>query len=120
MTRSNTRFLLDESRIPANWYNLAADLPSPVPPMLHPATGKPVTVDDLGPLFPAELIRQEFAVEREIAIPEPVRDIYRLWRPSPFARARRLEKALETPARIYYKYEGVSPSGSHKPNTAMP
>ncbi|MGE0460596.1 MAG: TrpB-like pyridoxal phosphate-dependent enzyme [Vicinamibacterales bacterium] len=113
------KYLLDESRIPKSWYNLMADLPSPPPPVLHPGTMKPVGPDDLAPLFPTSLIMQEVSTEREIEIPEPVRDVYRQWRPTPLFRARRLEKALQTPARIYYKYEGVSPAGSHKPNTAV-
>ncbi|MCC7034363.1 MAG: TrpB-like pyridoxal phosphate-dependent enzyme [Acidobacteria bacterium] len=113
------KYLLDESRIPKAWYNLMADLPSPPPPVLHPGTMKPVGPDDLAPLFPMALIGQEVSTEREIEIPEPVRDVYRQWRPSPLFRARRLEQALQTPARIYYKYEGVSPAGSHKPNTAV-
>ena len=113
------KYLLDESRIPKVWYNLMADLPTPPPPVLHPGTLKPVGPDDLAPLFPTSLILQEVATEREIEIPEPVRDVYRQWRPTPLFRARRLEKALQTPARIYYKYEGVSPAGSHKPNTAV-
>ena len=113
------KFLLDEGRIPKAWYNIAADLPSPPPPVLHPGTMKPVGPDDLMPLFPMSLIMQEVATEREIEIPQPVREIYRQWRPSPLYRARRLERALDTPARIYYKYEGVSPAGSHKPNTAV-
>ncbi|MCL4801748.1 MAG: TrpB-like pyridoxal phosphate-dependent enzyme [Burkholderiales bacterium] len=114
------KYILDESRIPKAWYNLQADLPKPLPPVLHPGTGKPIGPDDLAPLFPMSLIMQEVTAEREIEIPEPVRDVYRQWRPSPLYRARRLEKALQTPAKIYYKYEGVSPSGSHKPNTAVP
>jgi tryptophan synthase beta chain len=114
------KYLLDESRIPKYWYNLAADLPVPPPPVLHPGTLQPVGPGDLAPLFPMDLIMQEVATEREIQIPEPVRDVYRQWRPSPLFRARRLEKALQTPAKIYYKYEGVSPAGSHKPNTAVP
>jgi tryptophan synthase beta chain len=113
------KYLLGEQDIPKTWYNLAADLPSPLPPVLHPGTGKPVTPDDLAPLFPQSLILQEVSTERDIEIPEPVREAYRLWRPTPLYRARRLEKALDTPARIYYKYEGVSPTGSHKPNTAV-
>ena len=113
------KYILEESRIPKHWYNLAADLPVPPPPVLHPGTLRPVSPDDLAPLFPMSLIEQEVATEREIRIPEPVRDVYRQWRPSPLFRARRLEKALDTPARIYYKYEGVSPAGSHKPNTAV-
>jgi tryptophan synthase beta chain len=118
MTES-VKYVLDESRLPKRWYNLMADLPAPPPPVLHPATKKPVGPDDLAPLFPMALILQEVSTEREIDIPEPVRDIYRQWRPTPLFRARRLEKALQTPARIYYKYEGVSPVGSHKPNTAV-
>jgi tryptophan synthase beta chain len=115
----NIKYLLDETRIPKTWYNIMADMPNPPAPVLHPGTGQPIGPDDLAPLFPMELIAQEVSQEREIEIPEPVRDIYRLWRPSPLYRARRLEKALDTPARIYYKYEGVSPAGSHKPNTAI-
>jgi tryptophan synthase beta chain len=118
MTES-VKFQLDESRIPRHWYNLAADLPKPPPPVLHPGTLKPLGPDDLAPLFPMALIMQEVSTEREIEIPEPVRDVYRQWRVTPLYRARRLEKALQTPARIYYKYEGVSPAGSHKPNTAV-
>lgn len=114
------KYLLDEEDIPTHWYNIAADLPVPPPPPRHPATGQPCTADDLRPLFPEALIAQEMSAEREVAIPEEVRDILRLWRPSPLYRARRLERALDTPARIYYKYEGVSPAGSHKPNTAVP
>jgi tryptophan synthase beta chain len=113
------KYILDESRIPKSWYNLAADLPKPLPPVLHPGTGQPIGPDDLAPLFPMALIMQEVSAEREIEIPEPVREVYRQWRPSPLFRARRLEKALQTPAKIYYKYEGVSPAGSHKPNTAV-
>ncbi|MBL0349883.1 MAG: TrpB-like pyridoxal phosphate-dependent enzyme [Elusimicrobia bacterium] len=114
------KYLLDETRLPKFWYNLVADLPTPPPAVLHPGTLKPIGPSDLEPLFPLSLIQQEVSTEREIEIPEPVRDIYRQWRPSPLYRARRLEKALGTPARIYYKYEGVSPTGSHKPNTAVP
>ena len=114
------KYVLDESDLPRHWYNLVADLPSPPPPVLHPGTKQPVGPDDLAPLFPMAIILQEVTTEREIEIPEPVRDVYRQWRPSPLYRARRLERALDTPARIYYKYEGVSPSGSHKPNTAVP
>ena len=114
------KYVLDETRLPRAWYNLQADLPKPLPPVLHPGTKKPVGPDDLAPLFPLELILQEVSTEREIPIPEPVRDVYRQWRPTPLYRARRLERALQTPARIYYKYEGVSPAGSHKPNTAVP
>jgi len=113
------KYALDESHIPKYWYNLVADLPVAPPPVLHPGTHKPVGPDDLAPLFPMELIMQEVTTEREIPIPEPVREVYRQWRPSPLYRARRLEKVLQTPAKIYYKYEGVSPAGSHKPNTAV-
>ncbi|MDA1100490.1 MAG: TrpB-like pyridoxal phosphate-dependent enzyme [Proteobacteria bacterium] len=113
------KYLLDEEKLPKTWYNLAADLPEPAPPVLHPGAGQPVGPDDLAPLFPMALIAQEVSAEREIEIPEPVREIYRQWRPSPLHRARRLEEALDTPARIYYKYEGVSPAGSHKPNTSV-
>ena len=114
------KYVLDESRLPEAWYNIAADLPSPPPPVLHPGTGQPVGPDDLAPLFPMAIIGQEVSTDRLIAIPEEVRSVYRQWRPTPLYRARRLERALETPARIYYKYEGVSPTGSHKPNTAVP
>ncbi len=113
------KYLLTEDRIPKHWYNLAADLPSPAPAVLHPGTKQPVGPNDLAPLFPMSLIAQEVSTEREIEIPGPVRDVYRQWRPTPLFRARRLEKALDTPAKIYYKYEGVSPAGSHKPNTAV-
>jgi tryptophan synthase beta chain len=113
------KFTLDESRLPEAWYNIVADLPSPPPPVLHPGTGQPVGPDDLAPLFPMEIILQEVSTERTLSIPEEVRDIYRQWRPTPLYRARRLERALDTPARIFYKYEGVSPTGSHKPNTAV-
>ena len=119
MTADRTKFILDEDRIPRAWYNIAADLPVPPPPVLHPGTGKPIGPDDLAPLFPMALIGQEVSADREIEIPEPVREAYRLYRPSPLYRAHRLEKALGTPAHIYYKYEGVSPAGSHKPNTAL-
>ena len=115
-----TKFVLDESRIPRSWYNIAADLPVAPSPYLHPGTLGPIGPDDLAPLFPMALIGQEVATEREIEIPEPVRDAYRLYRPSPLYRAHRLERVLDTPAHIYYKYEGVSPAGSHKPNTAIP
>ncbi len=113
------KYLLDETRIPKDWYNIVADLPRPPEPVLHPGTLQPVGPQDLEPLFPMALIQQEVSAERTIEIPEPVREVYRQWRPSPLYRARRLEKALDTPARIYYKYEGVSPAGSHKPNTAV-
>jgi tryptophan synthase beta chain len=115
-----TKFLLEESKMPTHWYNIASDLPVPLPAVLHPGTMQPVGPADLAPLFPMELIRQEVSTEREIEIPEPVREVFRLWRPSPLVRAHRLEKMLGTPAKIYYKYEGVSPAGSHKPNTAVP
>src|SRR5262252_1423153 len=113
------KYLLDEARIPRDWYNIVADLPRPPEPVLHPGTLRPVEPQDLEPLFPDVLIQQEVSAERSIAIPEPVREVYRQWRPSPLYRARRLERALDTPAKIYYKYEGVSPAGSHKPNTAV-
>jgi tryptophan synthase beta chain len=113
------KYVLDENRLPEAWYNLASDLPEPLPPVLHPGTGQPVGPDDLAPLFPMQIILQEVATDRFIAIPEEVRTVYRQWRPTPLYRARRLEQALDTPARIYYKYEGVSPTGSHKPNTAV-
>ncbi len=114
-----TKFLLTEKDIPSAWYNIQADLPEPVKPMLHPGTGEPLGPSDLAPLFPMALIEQEVSTERYIDVPGPVLDVYRQWRPTPLYRARRLEKALETPARIYYKYEGVSAAGSHKPNTAV-
>ena len=117
--QESTKYLLDETRLPRTWYNIVADLPVAPPPMLNAETGKPVTADELLPLFPEAVIKQEFATEREIEIPGPVRDVYRQWRPSPLYRAHRLEKALDTPARIYFKYEGVSPTGSHKPNTSV-
>jgi tryptophan synthase beta chain len=115
-----TKFVLDEDRIPRAWYNIAADLPVPLPPPLHPGTGLPLGPADLEPLFPMALILQEVSTDREIEIPDPVREAYQLYRPSPLVRAHRLEKALDTPAHIYFKYEGVSPAGSHKPNTALP
>ena len=114
------KYTLDEDRIPKSWYNLAADLPVPLPPVLHPGTHQPIGPGDLAPLFPMALILQEVSTEREIEIPAPVRDVYRQWRPSPLYRARRLERILDTPAHIYYKYEGVSPAGSHKTNTSVP
>ena len=116
---NTTKFLLPERDIPRSWYNVMADLPSPPPPPLHPGTLQPLGPDDLAPLFPMSLIQQEVSTEREVPIPEPVRDIYKQWRPSPLYRAHRLERVLQTPAKIYYKYEGVSPAGSHKPNTAV-
>ncbi len=115
-----TKVLLDEGDMPKRWYNIQADLPTPMEPDLHPATGKPVTPDDLRAIFPMELIRQEVSTERYIDIPEEVREILTLWRPSPLYRAHRLEQHLKTPAKIYFKWEGVSPPGSHKPNTAIP
>src|SRR5215204_6788764 len=114
-----TRFLLNESDLPKYWYNINADSPVPPAPVLHPGTLEPVTPDFLAVLFPMDLILQEISTERFIEIPEEVREIYKLYRPTPLLRARRLEKALGTPAHIYYKYEGVSPAGSHKPNTAI-
>jgi tryptophan synthase beta chain len=114
-----TAFLLDQSQLPTRWYNVAADMPSPLQPVLHPGTGQPVGPDDLAPLFPMELIGQEVSTDAEIAIPEEVLDIYRLWRPTPLHRARRLEQAVGTRSRIFFKYEGTSPAGSHKPNTAV-
>src|SRR5262250_1535618 len=113
------KYLLEEDRLPKDWYNIVADLPRLPEPVLHPGTLKPVGPQDLEPLFPMALIQQEVSTERTIEIPEPVREVYRQWRPSPLYRARRLERALDTPARIYYKYEGVSPAGSHKPNTSV-
>src|SRR3954464_4317234 len=115
-----TKILLDESEQPTQWYTLPADLPVAPPPVLHPGTLQPVGPDDLALLFPMELIGQEVTTERYVDIPGAVLDVYALWRPSPMYPAHRLEKALGTPARIYYKYEGVSPAGSHKPNTAVP
>jgi tryptophan synthase beta chain len=115
-----TKILLDEEEIPKKWYNVAADMPTPLDPPLNPMTQEILTAKDAEVIFAKELIKQEMSTDRWIDIPEEVRDIYRLWRPSPLYRALRLEKALGTPARIYYKYEGVSPAGSHKPNTAIP
>jgi tryptophan synthase beta chain len=115
----SVKYLLPEDRIPRAWYNLAADLPAPPPAVLHPGTGQPIGPADLAAIFPMPLILQEVASERWVEIPEPVRDVYKLWRPAPLHRAIRLERALDTPARIFYKYEGVSPAGSHKPNTAV-
>ncbi|MDD1679603.1 MAG: TrpB-like pyridoxal phosphate-dependent enzyme [Methanomicrobiales archaeon] len=114
-----TKILLEEEEMPRQWYNILADLPGPLDPPLHPATRKPVTPDDLHVIFPMELIRQEMSPMRNIPIPEEVAEVLRLWRPSPLYRAFRLEQALKTPAKIYFKYEGVSPPGSHKPNTAV-
>jgi len=114
-----TKILLGEDQIPTHWYNVVTDLPNPPAAVLHPATGQPVGPADLAPLFPMALIAQEVSQERAVEIPDEVRDVYRLWRPTPLFRARRLERILDTPAHIYYKYEGVSPAGSHKPNTAV-
>ena len=116
---ATTKFILSEDEIPEAWYNIAADLPSPPVPPLNPGTKQPIGPDDLAPLFPMAIIGQEVSAERSIPIPEEVRELYRLYRPTPLFRAHRLERALDTPARIYYKYEGVSPAGSHKPNTAI-
>ena len=113
------QYVLDQDEMPRAWYNILPDLPRPLMPAVHPGTGKPATPDDFAPLFPMALIMQEVSQERYIEIPDPVREVYKQWRPSPIFRARRLEKDLDTPARIYYKYEGVSPVGSHKPNTAV-
>ena len=115
-----TKILLEEDEMPTQWYNIVADLPEPPPPALHPGTHQPATAEDFAPLFPMALVEQEVSTERYIDIPGDVLDVYRLWRPSPLFRARRLEKLLDTPAKIFYKYEGVSPAGSHKPNTAVP
>ncbi|KAB2905918.1 MAG: TrpB-like pyridoxal phosphate-dependent enzyme [Anaerolineae bacterium] len=115
-----TKFLLTERDIPESWLNIQPNLPQPLPPVLHPGTHQPIGPADLAPLFPMQLIMQEVSQDEAIPIPEEIRDIYKLWRPTPLMRARRLEKALDTPAHIYYKYEGVSPSGSHKLNTAVP
>jgi tryptophan synthase beta chain len=120
MAETITRYDLPQTEIPHQWYNIQADLPRPLPPVLHPGTHQPVGPADLAPLFPMALIMQEVSQDRYVDIPEEVREIYKLWRPTPLLRARRLEKALDTPAHIYYKYEGVSPSGSHKLNTAAP
>jgi tryptophan synthase beta chain len=114
-----TKFMLDESAIPRAWYNIVPDLPTPPAAVLHPGTGQPITPDDLAPLFPMALIMQEVSTDREVEIPGPVREAYKLYRPAPLYRAHRLERALDTPAHIYYKYEGTSPAGSHKPNTAI-
>src|SRR5258706_11682250 len=114
------KYVLTEDQMPVSWYNIASDLPTPPPPVLHPGTGQQIGPGGLARLFPMALIMQEVSTERTIEIPEEVQTIYRQWRPTPLFRARRLEKALDTPAKIYYKYEGVSPAGSHKPNTAVP
>src|SRR5579884_4239743 len=115
----HTRYLLPEDELPEAWYNIQPDLPAPPEPVLHPGTGQPVGPADLAPLFPMALIAQEVSQEPTVEIPDEVRDVYRLWRPSPLYRAHRLERALDTTAHIYYKYEGGSPAGSHKPNTAI-
>jgi len=114
------KIILDENEIPKKWYNVNADLPSMIDPPLHPGTKEPITPDDLKAIFPMELIKQEASTDKYVKIPEEIMDIYKIWRPSPLIRADRLEKALKTPAKIYYKWEGVSPAGSHKPNTAIP
>jgi tryptophan synthase beta chain len=119
LAASQTKFLLEESQLPRRWYNIRSDMPTAPPPVLHPGTGQPVGPDDLAPLFPMELIGQEVSEDAEIAIPQEVLDLYRLWRPTPLYRAHRLESAIGTRSRIFYKYEGVSPAGSHKPNTAV-
>ena len=113
------KYLLEEEEMPESWYNIAPDLPEPPPPPLNPETKEPIGPDDLSPIFPMSLIEQEMSQDSEIGIPEPIRDIYSMWRPTPLYRARGLEKHLDTPAKLFYKYEGVSPSGSHKPNTAV-
>ena len=114
------KFTLEEKEIPENWYNIVADMPNKPLPPLHPGTLEPIGPEALAPLFPMALIEQEVSTDKWISIPDEVRDLYSLWRPTPLYRAYGLEKALDTPAKIYYKYEGVSPSGSHKPNTAVP
>src|ERR671935_530453 len=119
MADAQTKFLLTEDAIPTHWVNLLPALPGDPLPPLNPGTMQPAGPDDLTPIFPMGLILQEVSAEAEIEIPEPVRDVYRLWRPTPLYRARRLERELDTPAHIYYKYEGGSPPGSHKPNTAV-
>src|SRR3978361_1056151 len=120
MPASRHQITLAESDLPTRWYNVLHDLPTPPPPVLHPGTGQPVGPDDLAPLFPLALILQEVSQDQYVDIPAEVLEVYRLWRPRPVYRAHGREKALDTPARIYYKYEGVSPAGSHKPNTAVP
>ena len=114
-----TKILLDENDIPKKWYNILPDMPTPLSPPLNPGTKEPISPKDLSAIFPMELIKQEVSQERFISIPEEVRDIYKLWRPSPLYRAHHLEAALKTPAKIFYKYEGISPAGSHKPNTSL-
>ncbi|MCS3923309.1 TrpB-like pyridoxal phosphate-dependent enzyme [Methanosalsum natronophilum] len=115
-----TKIILDENEMPKSWYNILPDLPTPLDPPLNPGTNEPITFEELEPIFSTELIKQEMSNERYIRIPEEILEIYKLWRPAPLFRARRLEKHLDTPAKIYYKYEGVSPPGSHKPNTSLP
>ena len=117
---NQVKYVLQESEMPREWYNIIPDLPAPPPPPLHPGTREPVGPDMLAPLFPMALILQEVSSDRYVDIPDAVLDVYRIWRPSPLYRAHRLERALDTPAKIFYKYEGVSPAGSHKPNTAVP
>merc|ERR1719199_44392 len=120
-TKDDGKFFLAESQVPTHWYNIQADLPEPCPPALHPGTHQPVGPADFAPLFPMELIMQEVTQDRYVEIPEEVREVYKLWRPSPLFRAKNLEKALGLDGvKIFYKYEGVSPAGSHKPNTAVP
>ena len=114
-----TKIILPEAELPTHWYNIVPDLPTPPPPVLHPGTHEPIGPDDLAPLFPMDVILQEVSTDSYIEIPEEIREIYRMWRPSPLYRAHGLEKLIGGPARIYYKYEGVSPVGSHKPNTAV-
>lgn len=120
MSKVPYKIYLAEDELPKQWYNIQADLPTPLQPGLNPQTKQPLGPQDLTPIFPMDLIMQEVSTERFIEIPEPVREVYRSFRPSPLCRAYRLEKALDTPAHIYYKYEGVTPSGSHKLNTAIP
>ena len=115
-----TKILLPEDQIPRQWYNIIPDMPGPLAPVISPRTMQPVTPEEMLAIFPMSLIEQEMSPQRWIDIPDEVREIYQLWRPSPLFRAHRLEKALGTPAKIYYKYEGVSPAGSHKPNSAIP
>ena len=115
----DTQFTLTQAEIPTHWYNIIADMPEPLPPPLHPGTRQPISAQDLVAIFPENLVAQEMTAERWVEIPAAVREIYALWRPTPLFRAVRLEKELQTPAHIYYKFEGVSPAGSHKPNTAV-
>src|SRR4051794_26658438 len=120
MSSETTKYTLPESEIPTHWVNLLPDLPGEPLPPLNPGTMQPAGPDDLTPIFPMGVIQQEVSMDPEVEIPDQVREAYKLWRPTPLYRARRLEKTLDTPAHIYYKYEGVSPAGSHKPNTAVP